>query len=124
MNDELQSAVRQLNDAWLAGRFDDLKHFFHPEVVLEHPGFKTRTVGRDPLIKSYADFAAQATIDSFETGEPQVDLSGDVAVTILPWRMKYQFGGNAFDESGWDILVWNRGEERWVVVWRTVILKP
>lgn len=124
MSKELVDAVRQLNDAWLNSRFDDLQKFFHPDVVLVHPRFTQRTTGRDALMASYIDFVTQAKIDLFEAGEPQADVTDNVAVSVYPWRMKYQFEKQPYDESGWDILVWNRAREGWVVVWRTVILKP
>lgn len=123
MSDDLKSAVVKLNQSWLAGHFDELEDFFHPDVVLVHPKFRQRTVGRDPLIASYVDFSKHATIDSFETEDPQVDVNGDVGVTIVPWRMQYTFEGNAYDESGWDLLVWHRSDDHWAVVWRTVMLK-
>lgn len=123
MSAEVIEAVKKLNEAWLARRFDELKNFFHPDVVVAHPRFLRRTNGRDALIASYIDFVAQAKIEVFETGEPQVDLTNDVAITVLPWRMKYQFETEQYDESGWDLMVWNRISDAWVVVWRTVMLK-
>ena len=123
MSDDLKAAVARMNQSWLAGRFDELKDFFHPDVVLVHPKFSQRTVGRDSLVASYVDFSKQATIESFEADEAQADVTGDIAVTVCPWRMKYTFENSSFDESGWDLLVWNRRDGRWVVVWRTVRLK-
>lgn len=123
MSDEIRSAVKRLNEAWRAGQFAELTQFFHPDVVLAHPRFTQRTVGRDALIASYVDFVSHATIDAFETTEPSVDVANDVAISVSPWRMKYRFENNPYDESGWDILVWNRLASGWVIVWRTVVLK-
>lgn len=121
--DEVRSLVTALNDAWVSGRFDELTRYFHPDVVLAHPGFGARVRGRDALIGSYREFASRATIKHIERGEIQADLNGDSAVTVMPWRMKYEYEGLAADESGWDLLVLDRIDGQWQVVWRTVVLK-
>ena len=115
--------MRRINEAWRAGRFDELRDYFHPDVVLAQPGFAQRSVGREALIASYADFAREATVHSFTTGEVHVDHAGESAVTTTPWTMDYEFGGQRFQEHGWDLLVFARPEGRWVVVWRTVVVE-
>lgn len=123
MSDEIKAAIGRLNATWRSGRFDDLREFFHPDVVVVHPRFTKRTTGREALVASYTDFVTHAKIESFEPGEVTADLAGGVTVSVMPWRMKYEFEGNKYDESGWDLLVWNRDGDRWVIVWRTVVLK-
>jgi len=122
MND-LHEIVRNINDAWLHGRFDELRDYFHPDVVLAQPGVAKRMVGRDALIDSYRQFAASATIHSFTTGDVQVDGGGDSAVTTMPWEMDYTIEGQRYQERGWDLLVFGKREGRWVVVWRTVVVE-
>ena len=123
MSDEIKAAVKHLNEAWRAGRFEELEHYFHPDVVVAHPRFTKRMIGREALLASYKDFVSHATIDSFEPAEPQVDITGETAVSVCPWRIQYHFEGNRFDESGWDLMVWNLRAGRWIIVWRTVVLK-
>ena len=121
--DTLQEIVTRINSAWLAGRFDELRDYFHPDVVLAQPGFAKRTVGREALIASYRDFVNSATIHSFTPGEVQIDDSGDSAVTTMPWEMDYTIEGRRYHERGWDLLVFGKREGRWVVVWRTVVVE-
>jgi len=80
-------------------------------------------VGREALIDSYRDFAREATIHGFTTGEIHIDQAGDSAVTTMPWTMDYEFGGQRYEETGWDLLVFGRLDGRWVVVWRTVVVE-
>jgi ketosteroid isomerase-like protein len=120
--DELKKIVTAINDAWQAGRYDDLRDYFHPDVVAAQPGFAQRTVGREPLIDGYRDFMHNAVIHSFSTGETHVDHAGDSAVTTTSWSMDYEFGGQRYDERGWDLLVFGRREGKWQVVWRTVVV--
>ncbi len=120
---EIEAVVRAINDAWLAGRFDELRHYFHPDVVLAQPGFAQRMVGREALIDSYRDFTREAKINAFTPGEVHIDAAGDSAVITMPWEMDYEIGGQRYGERGWDLLVFGRREGRWVVVWRTVVVE-
>lgn len=122
MAGEIAAIVAAINDAWLGHRFDELRDYFHPDVVLAQPGFAKRSVGRDALIESYRDFATSATIHSFDPGEVQVDMRGDSAVTTMPWEMDYTMSGQRTRERGWDLLVFGKRDGRWVVVWRTVVV--
>jgi hypothetical protein len=110
----LVEIVDAINDAWTHGRFDELRAYFHPEVVLAQPGLARRVIGVDALIDSYRRFAAEAA-GSFRAGETRVDEAGDSAVTTTPWTTD--------DERGWDLLVFGKREGRWVVVWRTVVVE-
>src|SRR5437763_12930081 len=109
MND-VTSIVAKINDAWPKGRFDELRDYFHPDVVLAQLGFGRRTVGRDALIDSYRQFVSEATIHSFTQGELHVDATGGSAVATLPWEMDYEIEGQRYRERGWDLLVFGRLE--------------
>lgn len=117
------AVIAAINDAWLHGRFDELEEYFHPDVVLARPGFASRTVGRDALIDSYREFAAEGTIHSFAAEEPHVDAAGDSAVTTTRWTIDYSTSGQRSVEHGWDLLVFGKRDGRWVVVWRTVVME-
>jgi hypothetical protein len=119
---QIAHRVRELNDAWRSERFSELEQFFHPEVVLVHPRFEMRTTGRDALIESYADFASKSRILEFTMEPVEVDVIASSAVATTAWRMKYEYESVISDESGWDVLLFNRHEGAWVVVWRTVVL--
>ena len=121
--DEIKAIVEGINAAWLAGRFDELRDYFHPDVVLAQPGVARRAVGRDALIDSYRQFAAAATMHSFTPGEVHVDAAGDSAVTTMPWEMDYEMDGQRYQERGWELLVFGRRDGRWVVLWRTVVVE-
>ena len=111
---ELRLVVAAINDAWLHGRFDELRDYVHPDVVLAQPGLAKRLVGREALIDHYRQFAAEAA-GSFRAGEIHVDAAGDSAVTTMPWTTD--------DDHGWDLLVFGKRDGRWVVVWRTVVVE-
>jgi hypothetical protein len=112
--DDVASIAAAINDAWVNGRFDELREYFHTDVVLAQPGLARRIVGRDALIDSYRQFAAEAA-GSFRAGEIRVDAAGDSAVTTMPWTTD--------EERGWDLLVFGKRDGRWVVVWRTIVVE-
>ena len=120
---ELREIVTRINSAWLTRRFDELRDYFHPDVVLAQPGLARRTVGREALIDSYRQFVSEATIHSFTPGETHVDEAAESAVTTTPWEMDYTIEGQRYQERGWDLLVFGKREGRWVVVWRTVVVE-
>jgi hypothetical protein len=121
--DDVGDVVAAITDAWLAGRWDELRAYFHPDVVLAQPGFAKRTVGREALIASYRDFAQRTTIHSFTPGVIHVDATPESAVTTMPWEMDYTLEGERVVERGWDLLVFGKRDGRWVVVWRTVVVE-
>lgn len=41
----------------------------------------------------------------------------------MPWTMDYEFGGQRYEEKGWELFVFGRLDGRWVVVWRTMVVE-
>jgi ketosteroid isomerase-like protein len=121
--DDIKAVVERITAAWSSGHFDELRPYFHPDVVQARPGFAGRTVGRDALVAGYAEFARQATIHSLTTGEIHIDQTGDSAVTTMPWTMDYEINGERYQEHGWELFVFGRHEDQWLVVWRTLVVE-
>lgn len=120
--DEVLPIVTRVNQAWLEERFDDMTPYFHPDAVLSQPLFGQHVVGRSAIIDSYRQFAAMADVKEFTTGDTTADEIGESIVTSTPWRMRYAFDGKELDEHGFDILLFNRYEDAWVIVWRTIMV--
>lgn len=121
--ERVTAVVRAITDAWRGGRYEDLERYFHPEMVLAMPGFVERIDGRAPIIDSYRDFGAKATMHGFEAGEPQVDRVGPTAISAMDFEIDYEYEGTRSREAGTDLLVLQRDEEGWRVVWRTVLMR-
>lgn len=113
--------VRDLNQAWLDGRIDELQRFFAEDVVTAlQEG--SRIVGREAVIASFRRFTERATTHSFEEHELVVDTFKSTAVATLRFRILYEVEGDVFDEIGREYLVLERSADGWRVVWRTQIL--
>lgn len=46
-HETVAAAMRQINQAWLNGRVEDLTPLVHPGIVVAFPGFTGRARGRD-----------------------------------------------------------------------------
>lgn len=121
--DEIAKIVRALNACWLEGRWDDLRGHFHEDVTLVMPGFEDRVEGAGPVVESYRDFGGKATIHSFETSEPAVDVLGPAAVATSAFVIDYDYEGDRYREGGTDVLVFTETGGEWRVRWRTIVPK-
>ncbi len=126
MNDEdaVRAAFHAINNAWLQRRAQDMREHLHPDVVMVQPGFESALRGREACIASYAEFREGATLYAYTSTEPTVQVWADSAVTWQRWTMRYEWGGQAFDEGGHEIFVFARVDERWVAIWRTLTVEP
>lgn len=120
----LRSVVRAINDRWRAKDYDRIGDLLAEEAVIAPPGFDQRVRGRNAYVQSYRDYDQAANTSEFWVGDPQIDLAGDVAVVISPFRVVYEIQSVRHREKGFDILVFSRSRGVWKVVWRTMQVEP
>lgn len=119
---EIRETLEQMNDAWVKGYPEQLSSFFHEDITMVHPDFIHRSEGRDACIASYVDFCTQAKINDFKLGEISIDVLGHTAVAMYSYEITYEMGGEQFTDSGRDLFVFIRENDRWQAVWRTMII--
>ena len=73
------AAMRQINQAWLNGRVDDLAPLVHSEIVTVVPGFAAKIQGHEMFLAGFRDFCGSATIEKFKEHDQQVDVAGGLA---------------------------------------------
>jgi len=122
--DTVRQIVKNINQAWLNDRFEEMDQYFHPDVVFVQPKFAGRLEGRAACIASYREFCAQATVREYRDGEPRIDVFGNAAVATYPFHMLYELAGESYREDGYDTLVFARGEGGWRAVWRSMYISP
>ena len=120
---EILKFLRRVETAWLGGRFDELKACFREDAVLLGADLEHRLEGSDAIVDSYAQFLREARLLSFESEAPIVDVTGDAAVTVTPWAVRYEREGTIYEEVGGDLLVLARDAEGWKVAWRTLLTR-
>jgi uncharacterized protein (TIGR02246 family) len=119
-NAEPRAVVEGINAAWRAGRANDSAAMFHEQVVMLTPTGE-RIVGREAMVRSYAEFAAAAVVDEYTTSEHTVDAFGTTTVVAYRWQMAWRADGESYRERGRDIFVLTHSPVGWQVVWRTLL---
>lgn len=114
-------AMRQINQAWIEGRVEDLGPMVHPEVVMVFPDFAGKIQGREEFLAGFHDFCQNATIQEYQEHDWQVDVAGDTAVITFRYDMVYQRSGERYRATGRDLWVLREQGEVWIAVWRAML---
>jgi ketosteroid isomerase-like protein len=113
-----------VNRAWRGGRLEELRSFFHPDVVVVGPDLTPVGSGRDACVESYAQFLAAATVHEFEETQVRLDEYGQAAVVSYDYRIRYDVNDVGYDERGREVIILVRQGETWQVAWRLVLPPP
>lgn len=119
--EEIWQILKEINDAWVNDRTDELNRFFHKDMVIASPDFRKLGEGRVACVKSYKDFCNQASIHDFHEEDAAIDIFGDTAIATYSFEITYEMNGKTFNESGRDVFIFVREEGRWQAVWRTIV---
>lgn len=120
--DTIVQIVKNINQAWLMERFEELDQYLHPDVVFVQPKFAGRMEGRAACVAGYRDFLAQATIREYRDGQPSVDIFGNTAVATYQFHILYELANETYREDGYDTFVFAKSEGGWRAVWRTMFI--
>ena len=118
---EIRDLIDNINRIWLQGDPEDLRRYFHPDVVIQPPGDTPRVYGIDACIASYIEFRSEARIQRFTPGDAEIDVFGDTAVATYRYEIVYELRQEKFDELAGELLVLLRSEDGWRIVWRTLL---
>jgi len=113
--------MRRINQAWLAGRVDDLMSLVHPEIVMVFPGFSGRVQGRESFLAGFSDFCQNARIHEFNEHDHQVDVAGETAVVTFRYEMVYERDAKRWRAVGRDLWVFQKQDSDWIAVWRAML---
>lgn len=120
-HEDVATAMRQINQAWLAGQVEDLTPIVHPEIVMAFPGFTARSQGREAFLAGFRDFCENATVSEFRDDDPQIDVVGDTAVVTFRYAMVYERSGERNRATGRDLWVFQHRAGAWLAIWRTML---
>jgi ketosteroid isomerase-like protein len=121
IREDVATAMRQINQAWLGGQVQDLAPKVHPEIVMVFPGFAGRIQGREAFLAGFADFCQNAAIIEFREHDQQVDVAGETAVVTFRYDMLYERSGSRYRCTGPDLWVFQKQGSAWIAVWRTML---
>jgi ketosteroid isomerase-like protein len=115
------TAMRQINQAWLNGRVEDVGPMVHPEIVMVFPDFAGRIQGREDFLAGFRDFRQNATLQEFREHDHQVDVAGDTAVVTFRYDMVYERSEKRYCATGRDLWVFHKEDGTWIAVWRAML---
>ena len=122
--ERIRTIAENLNRAWMASDWDQLKEFFREKMVMVAPGLRQRLEGRAACVRSFQEFQEQAEVQSFQEADWQIDILGETAVAIYNFEIAYKLDGELYNETGHETLLFQREGDRWLVVWRTLHYQP
>ncbi len=115
---EVWNTLLALNDCWTTakGNPEDLKNYFHKNIVAITPTDIKRLEGREACVSGWVGFAKAATIYRWEELEPKIDVFGNAAVVTYYFDMSFTMGGQRIELKGRDMFFFVKESERWWVV--------
>jgi Domain of unknown function (DUF4440) len=120
MND-IELAIRRINDAWQSSRVADLAHLFHPEMIIAGPGHVIVARGVEECVASYSNFMNICIIHYYRDYNLAIHERDVAAVATYSWEMEYEQNGNRSRETGSDLFVFQKNGTRWEAIWRSVM---
>lgn len=114
-------AMRQINDAWLRGRVEDLAPVLHADIVMVLPGWVGRVEGKQEFLAGFREFLQSSKIHEFNEQDLQVDVAGSAAVVTFRYEMVYERDSARFRATGRDLWVFENQGASWIAVWRTML---
>jgi len=115
------AAMRQINQAWIEGRVDELAPLVHAEMVMAFPDFSGRIQGREPFLAGFRDFCQNAKVEEYREHDHHIDVAGATAVVTFRYQMIYQRSGERWRSTGRDLWVFQQQDGAWIAVWRTML---
>jgi ketosteroid isomerase-like protein len=113
---EVWKTVRELNDTWTKGNPEELKNYFHVDMVALTPTDKNRREGREACVADWVEFAKAAKIHSWKEIDPKIQMYGDVAVVTYYFDISFEKGGQTINFGGRDLFVFVKEGGRWWAV--------
>ncbi len=113
---EVWQTLRALNDAWTKGKPDDLKNYFHKDMVAITATDRERLEGREACFNSWNNFAKAAKIHHWKEVEPRIQIYGNTAVVTYYFDMSFNMGGQTIDLGGRDMFVFVKEGGKWLAV--------
>jgi len=121
LSEQAAATLRRINQAWMAGRVDELTPHLHPGVVMVLPGFAGKIQGRETFLGGFRDFCENATVHEYREHDHHVDVAGATAVVGLRYEMVYERSGKRNRATGRDLWVFQREGNAWIAVWRAML---
>jgi ketosteroid isomerase-like protein len=113
---EIWKTLRDLNNTWTKGNPDDLKKYFHADMVAITPTDRKRREGREACVRDWTEFSKVAKIYSWKEIDPKIQIYGNTAVVTYYFELSFEREGQKMDFAGRDMYVFIKEGNRWLAV--------
>jgi len=113
---EVLEFIARLNACWTAGDPEELREYFHQDMVAVTPVDREPRVGREACVAGWAGFARSAQIRSWAERGHRVRIFGDAAVVTYFYELRCRMGGAELTLDGRDLFFLVRENGRWWAV--------
>jgi ketosteroid isomerase-like protein len=113
---EVWKTLKDMNKTWTEGNPDDLKNYFHADMVAITPTDKKRREGREACVADWVEFSKTAKILSWKEIDPKIQVYGNTAVVTYYFEISFERGGQKIDFGGRDMYIFVREANRWWAV--------
>lgn len=117
----LHETMAAINSAWRENRPGDMRLHLHPQVTIVLPGFSGTVTGSDALLAGFEEWCANARVLGYKESDEQVQIIGRVGVVSFRFDMLYERAAYRERSVGRDIWVFQRIDDKWLAVWRTMV---
>jgi hypothetical protein len=118
---QIWHTVQKINKEWLNNKTEELAYYFHKDMVITGKDLHELSHNRAECIKSYKDFMMEAVVHDYKESDPIVNVIAYTAVISYKFDINYTMKGKTYQESGRDLFVMIKEDERWQAVWRTLL---
>ncbi len=116
--DQINQAIKKINEAWSNKDFSLLNDLLTESVIFLSPELTGSIQGKSSAIKSCQDFMGKARVLFFKYDLAAINLLKETAVAISLFEIKYQIGDQLNQETGTEILIFEKSGNRWLLCWR------
>jgi hypothetical protein len=117
---EVWEVIQRINSAWLEKQPERLRELVHDRIVIVGADGRRYGEGSAACVDSYRSFAEQASVSFYQESDRQVDVYGAVAVVAYRFEIEYTMNGQTSRDTGRDLFVLQKEDDRWLAVWRQV----
>jgi hypothetical protein len=116
---DVKAFVREMNLAWVEGRFEDLGKYFDEQVVMLMPGSTHTLRGVEPMVASYREFCSMARVHRFELLDVALFPFGGLVMCHAHFSVDYEIPSGRFEEEGMEIYAIAASGPSPTILWRT-----
>lgn len=116
VKDEVWMVLRSLNDTWTKGNPDDLRNYFHRDMVAITGTDRERIEGGEACVASWTAFSHASKIHYWKETDPKIQLYGNTAIVTYYFDMSFDMGGQTIEMGGRDMFVFIKEDGKWWAV--------